>query len=42
MMEYKGVCKSMSSQEITTEAGEIKDRRQADPKREVLAIAMTA
>ena len=41
-MDYQGVCKSMSSQEITTDAGEIEDGCQADPKGEVRGIAMTA
>jgi hypothetical protein len=26
MMDYQGMCKSMSSQEITTDAGEIEER----------------
>ena len=41
-MDYPGVCKRMSSQEITTDAGEIEDGCQADPNGEVRGIAMTA
>ena len=41
-MDYPGVCKRMSSREITMDAGEIEERRQADPRGEIRGIALTA